>query len=277
MLLADLLRLTEKEYGVSVCLCPRHPAFYAAEALSLPPDCYLHHGPYCVFAKMSGGLELCAANKARSLEVAKRGRAFSGVCPNGLREYAQPVNFDGGLAAVVYAGHLSSGSGGLAAVNGRSYEGPMPLQAGAGMETALRSRLRFIAAFIVMELRLWLERGGQEGKRRREEFYLEHARRYIARHYPEDISLGGLAESLRVNQNYLGSLLRKLGGGNFRELLNARRIEEAKVYLRLHRGMGVSQIAALCGFSDSNYFSTVFKRHCGMPPRVWRRKTGELQ
>ena len=57
---------------------------------------------------------------------------------------------------------------------------------------------------------------------------------------------------------------------NFRELLLERRIREAKVYLKLHRNHSITQIATLCGFHDSNYFSTCFHRLTGVSPRQYR-------
>ena len=53
-------------------------------------------------------------------------------------------------------------------------------------------------------------------------------------------------------------------------LLLERRIKEAQVYLKLHRHLSVTRIASLCGFHDSNYFSTCFRRIAGCSPREYR-------
>ena len=78
------------------------------------------------------------------------------------------------------------------------------------------------------------------------------------------------AETLRVTPNYLGEQIRKHTGRSFRRILNERRIREAEVYLQLHKELSVSRVANLCGFSDSNYFSTVFHRYRGVTPREYR-------
>ena len=90
----------------------------------------------------------------------------------------------------------------------------------------------------------------------------------------EDIRLTDLTGFLRVNPNYLGGLLKNRLGKNFHALLTERRLREAKIYLRLHRHLTVGHISSLCGFSDSNYFSLVFRRYCGMPPGKYRKLSG---
>lgn len=269
MKLSELLRLLEKQTGAVLCLQPRHPAFSDFDDLRLQPDQYLHHGPYCVFAKQAGGLPVCSTNKTRSMELAGRGRAFTGVCPYGLRELVQPVMYENNLAAVLYAGHLSAGRE-PAEVNGQSYTGRRLPSLTSDQEAALRRELRLAAALIRWEITLWQEKGGHGGRRHDEQYYLDQTDFFIAHHYSEDISLGELAATLRVNPNYLGGIIRRRTGSNFRQLLNRRRIEEAKTYLQFHRGLNITEIAAMCGFADSNYFSTVFRRITGRSPRTCR-------
>lgn len=271
MKLADLLRLLETRTGAVVCLEARHPAFSAVADLRLQPDQYLHHGPYCVFAKQSGGIQVCAGNKTRSVQLAEKGHAFSGTCPHGLRELAQPVMVKGVLAAVLYAGHFA-GNAKLAAVNGQAYPGRPPAALTADTERELRRQLRFAAELIHWEIALWEKQGGQGGRRHDEAYYLQQADFFIGHRYAEAVSLADLAAVLNVNPTYLGGILRRRTGQNFRQRLNGRRIEEAKTYLRFHAALNITEIAAMSGFADSNYFSTVFRRLTGMTPRAYRRK-----
>ena len=37
--------------------------------------------------------------------------------------------------------------------------------------------------------------------------------------------------------------------------------------------LSVTEIALVCGFDNSNYFSTAFKRICGVTPSEYRRKS----
>ena len=270
MKLSDLLRLLEKQTGAVICLEPRHPAFSSVDDLRLQPDQYLHHGPYCVFAKQAGGMQVCSDNKAESLKLAESGRAFTGICPHGLRELVQPVMFDSSLAAVLYAGHLASGRE-LAAINSKHYSGRPAPTLTAESEYELRRQLRLAAALICWEIALWKKQGGHGGRRHDDQYYLDQVDFFIAHRYAENISLAELADTLKVNPNYLGGIIRRRTGYNFRQLLNRRRVEEAQTYLRFHSWLNITEIAAMSGFTDSNYFSTVFRQITGMTPSACRR------
>ena len=87
------------------------------------------------------------------------------------------------------------------------------------------------------------------------------------------LEVGEIARSLRITPNHLQKLIRRETGRSFRELLLERRIKEAQVYLKLHRHLSVTRIASLCGFHDSNYFSTCFRRIAGCSPREYRAAT----
>ena len=71
---------------------------------------------------------------------------------------------------------------------------------------------------------------------------------------------------------YLGGILKRAGGKTFRQLLNERRIHEAKLRIQLHVEESIQSIAAGCGFPDSNYFCSVFKKLTGCAPTVYRKR-----
>lgn len=77
-----------------------------------------------------------------------------------------------------------------------------------------------------------------------------------------------------MNPNHLGSAIRRASNGrSFRELLTERRIREAKLLFSLEPSRHtVAGVGRRCGFSDSNYFSTVFRKHTGCSPREFLRR-----
>ncbi len=270
MVLSELLRLLEQKYSASISIEVRHPAFYRANPLKLAPDQYLHHSSFCRAAKMSDTNLLCSANKHRSLRIASLGRAFSGCCPHGIWELAQPLLLNGELACVIYLGNFRD-AGRSPAFSGSSWNGVLPPEITQEKKRRLRESARFLAEFIRCEIELFAGTGAMDAKQHDESFYLENCRRFIDCHYLENIALSDLADLLKTNPNYLGPLLKKLTGQTFRGLLNARRVDEAKVYLKLHQNLSVSRIARLCGFSDSNYFSAVFHKYSGISPGQYRK------
>ena len=98
---------------------------------------------------------------------------------------------------------------------------------------------------------------------------VKNAVEYVARHFPEEITLAGVAEELHVNTSYLSMLFRQVTGTTFKEHLNRMRIEEAERLLT-NTDYPILEIAIACGYRDQSYFTKVFKKYTGLTPRQYR-------
>ncbi|MBO5307466.1 MAG: helix-turn-helix transcriptional regulator [Lentisphaeria bacterium] len=248
MNLSTAVKILETECCTQISIEACHDAFADCEDLKLAPDQYLHHSLFCRERKLADHNKSCASNKKRSLEIASCGRRFCGTCPFGVRELAQPVIFRKKLAAVCYFTIFPS---------------TVPLE-------ILRKKSQWLNEFIQLILCVYTENQVPEIRRNSAEYYRKRILNYFDLHYMENISESDLAEELGLNCTYFSSLFRKITGKTFRQMLTGRRIDEAKIYLKLHRHMRISHIAHLCGFSDSNYFSLVFHKQTGISPKNYR-------
>lgn len=96
---------------------------------------------------------------------------------------------------------------------------------------------------------------------------------YIDEKYAEKLSLAKICGDLNMGSTKVCALAGKIsGGGSVVKMITARRIAEAKTML-LNSSMTVSQIAGRVGFSDYNYFTSVFKKTVGVTPTEYRRST----
>ena len=93
MNVSTAIKTLETECCTQISIEACHEAFADCEDLKLAPDQYLHHSAYCRERKLADHNQSCASNKKRSLEIASYGRSFCGMCPFGVREFAQPVIF----------------------------------------------------------------------------------------------------------------------------------------------------------------------------------------
>ena len=91
---------------------------------------------------------------------------------------------------------------------------------------------------------------------------------YIHEHYAEQISRDDLAHHLGVNKDYLTRCFSQEMGISLVTYLNRYRVNHAKIMLAMGT-KSVTEVAAAVGFSDSNYFSRVFRREAGISPRAY--------
>ncbi|MEI3614080.1 helix-turn-helix domain-containing protein [Pseudogracilibacillus sp. SO30301A] len=92
---------------------------------------------------------------------------------------------------------------------------------------------------------------------------------YIEEHYSEDIGLEMIAEKVDLSPNYLSAIFKQTTGSSFIDYLTELRMKKAKENLQ-NLNLSVYEIAEAIGYSSSQYFSRVFKKHTGMTPSAYR-------
>jgi two-component system response regulator YesN len=97
--------------------------------------------------------------------------------------------------------------------------------------------------------------------------------RVVSENYSDsDIDLDQVADQLSISPTKLSRTLNRTAHVRFRQLLRQIRIEEAKRLLTTGR-LSVKEIAIRVGFSDSHYFSRIFKQMTGTPPTEYEVAT----
>lgn len=87
--------------------------------------------------------------------------------------------------------------------------------------------------------------------------------------YQEPLKLERVAREQFVSPAYLGRIFHTCTGQTFRDYLTQVRMQYADRLLR--EGHPVSSVAAAVGYEDPNYFSRVYKKQFGYPPKDGRR------
>lgn len=88
--------------------------------------------------------------------------------------------------------------------------------------------------------------------------------------YSVHYSVDDLARIFNCSASHISHTFLKHSGCSYHTYVNNMRINVAKLLLT-STGMSVQQISDHLGYTNSNYFSTVFKRTVGMSPREYRR------
>ena len=99
----------------------------------------------------------------------------------------------------------------------------------------------------------------------------EAIRRYIEEHHASPLTRESVAQAFYISPNYLSHLFQKTGSVGFNEYLTHVRLEHARHLLKGY-DLKIKDIAAHCGFADSNYFCRLFRRHTERSPSEYRRQ-----
>jgi signal transduction histidine kinase/DNA-binding LacI/PurR family transcriptional regulator/CheY-like chemotaxis protein len=93
---------------------------------------------------------------------------------------------------------------------------------------------------------------------------------YIHENYMDEISRRDIAKYIGITEDHLTFCFRQELGTTPIEYLQRYRINQAKRLLKESQDT-ITEIAMKVGFSDSGYFSRIFRRGTGMPPDTFRR------
>ncbi|GAP15780.1 transcriptional regulator [Longilinea arvoryzae] len=93
---------------------------------------------------------------------------------------------------------------------------------------------------------------------------------YIHEHSAESISRPEIAQHVSISEDHLTFCFRQELGTTPIEYLQRYRVQQARLLLK-NTERSISEIALDVGFSDSGYFSRIFRRISGMSPETFRR------
>lgn len=94
---------------------------------------------------------------------------------------------------------------------------------------------------------------------------------YVEANFYKDISLKVLSFEFNVNTAYLGRVFKTEKGEAFSNYLNRVRVEKAKELLT-GKNHTINEISGKVGYSNPNYFISVFKKYAGIYPSQYRNR-----
>lgn len=99
---------------------------------------------------------------------------------------------------------------------------------------------------------------------------IQDAAKYINENYSLELNLDMIASKYALSRSYFSRLFKEVTGFGFSEYLNITRISASEKLL-LGQNLPITEVAAACGFNDSNYFAAVFKSIKGITPKKFSK------
>jgi len=94
---------------------------------------------------------------------------------------------------------------------------------------------------------------------------ITRAREVLLKHIGEPLTIKELSRKVAINECYLKKGFKELFGTTIFDFYQSQRMEHAK-YLLYEKGLSVTEVSLLLGYSSISHFSTAFKKHTGIKP-----------
>ena len=94
---------------------------------------------------------------------------------------------------------------------------------------------------------------------------ITHAREILLQHIGEPLTIKELSRKVAINECYLKKGFKEMFGTTIFDFYQSQRMEHAR-YLLYEKGLSVTEVSVMLGYSSISHFSTAFKKHTGLKP-----------
>jgi len=94
---------------------------------------------------------------------------------------------------------------------------------------------------------------------------ITHAREILLQHIGEPLTIKELSRKVAINECYLKKGFKEMFGTTIFDFYQSQRMEHAR-YLLYEKGLNVTEVSIMLGYSSISHFSTAFKKHTGLKP-----------
>lgn len=98
---------------------------------------------------------------------------------------------------------------------------------------------------------------------------------YIKKNYSSPLTLKSLSSLFAISEGHLSRQFKSVTGVGLSEFIAYVRITNAEKILKSSK-IPITEVAALCGYNDSNYFAAVFKKFKGITPYRYSKQNLDL-
>lgn len=262
----------KQKCALSVTLHPqkRENLIISSELISFN----IHESPYCIYVKSHPLTERhCICKQGKVFEKCKSG-SFCGTCYAGVTEYVYPIRSCGEpVGFISVSGYACEGAESYHKRTSEKYSIPYSelkrLYGVLNTDMPPKEEVDTLVSPLCDMLELAYIKN--ESKAPKDESLTSRICAYVKLNHTQNITLDDVCREFSCSRSHISHTFKSSTGMGFREYLAHLRIEDAKSLL-LHSKLTVTEIAMSVGFSDSNYFSNVFKSVVGVSPLTYRKK-----
>lgn len=103
--------------------------------------------------------------------------------------------------------------------------------------------------------------------------YIQLVTDYVKDHFSQKITLEEIAENINLSKSYIVHLFKEQTGFTVMEYLMHYRLIQFLHLASIYPDKSIKELSFQCGFESEAHFSRFFKKHVGLSPREYRKKT----
>lgn len=138
-------------------------------------------------------------------------------------------------------------------------------------EDVLRIKIRELLLLFMREFASAPDRIRTDQIYEKYKLLMTDAIRYIDENYCENLTLGDVCKHFAISKTYFCHLFKLMTDQTFTEYLTTLRIRAAMTMLEDH-SRSITEISEKLGFSNTSYFSKIFKKYTGSLPKEYRKE-----
>ena len=244
--------------------------------------CNIHKNPFCAYLKTETTLWThCIERQDKVLARAQAGE-YCGMCWAGMTEWIYPVRDDNGKAVgfICVSGYGAERAQAMSRIDAVSRHFHLSrdelvrlfderLNHTLPSRSELSPLIKPLSHMFTLLIHRTALLDETDGASTGSALLFARVTHHLARYYAAPVTLNALAAQFNCSVSHLSRLFRRYAHQNFRQYVNALRIRLAQTFLSTTQ-MSIQEITYAVGFTDSNYFSTVFRRAVGCSPRQYR-------
>ncbi len=251
----NYMRLLENDYKlwVSIHYSKKYQFLKSdSQFLKISNEFNNHKNPYCAEIKKSGKIEKCFAHQTKILTESEDNTSYICKCHAQVKEYIKPIIVDNDTALYIAVSGYGTVSDSLC---------PIP------PKKELLDTLIYPLALMLKKLIQSLnDTPYTEENKRYNEILLYLNEKHI------NVSITEISKNLNISKSYISHLFKKYNGKTLKSYCNSLCIIDAKRLLT-NTSLLVSEISYSLGFENVSYFISVFKKHTGVTPYNFKKKS----